>query len=38
MFDDGLKDVLAGGTGTDLFVVGGPDALDLKAGEQKLTV
>jgi serralysin len=38
VLDDGLKDVLAGGTGTDLFVAGGPDALDLKAGEQKLVV
>jgi Ca2+-binding RTX toxin-like protein len=36
--DDGLKDVLTGGVGADWFVVGAPDALDLKAGERKLTV
>jgi hypothetical protein len=36
--DDGVKDVLTGGKGTDWFVVSVPDKLELKAGEQKLTV
>jgi Ca2+-binding RTX toxin-like protein len=36
--NDGARDVLTGGLGADWFVVSAPDALDLKAGEQKLTV
>ena len=36
--DDGLKDALTGGKGDDWFVASGLDTLDLKAGEQKLTV
>jgi hypothetical protein len=38
VFDDGLKDGLVGGKGTDWFVLGSLDTLDLKTGEQKLTV
>jgi uncharacterized membrane protein len=34
--DDGVKDVLTGGKGTDFFVTGTLDTLDLKAGEQRL--
>jgi uncharacterized delta-60 repeat protein len=40
--DDGVKDVLTGSAGADWFAVSAPagaaDALDLKAGEQKLVV
>jgi hypothetical protein len=36
--DDGAKDVLTGGKGSDWFVAGSLDTLDLKAGEQKLAV
>ena len=36
--DDGVKDVLTGATGADWFVVSALDTLDLKTGEQKLTV
>jgi hypothetical protein len=35
---DAEKDVLAGGRGSDWFVGGGLDTLDLKLGEQKLAV
>lgn len=38
VFDDGVKDVLAGGRGADGFLVSALDTLDLKAGEQKVTV
>lgn len=34
--DDGVKDRLTGGKGTDWFVVSALDKLDLKTGEQKL--
>jgi fibronectin-binding autotransporter adhesin len=36
--DEGARDALVGGKGTDWFVAGALDTLDLKAGEQKLTV
>jgi Ca2+-binding RTX toxin-like protein len=36
--DDGVKDVLTGGKGTDWFVVSALDKLDLKTGEQKLVI
>ncbi|HEX3147871.1 MAG TPA: hypothetical protein VHR66_07285 [Gemmataceae bacterium] len=36
--DDGIKDVLVGAAGTDWFFVSALDTLDLKMGEQKVTV
>ncbi len=36
--DDGVKDVLIGGSGLDFFLLSVPDIFDLKSGEQGLLV
>jgi Ca2+-binding RTX toxin-like protein len=36
--DDAIRDVLTGGAGADWFVITAPDSLDLKPGEQSLSV
>jgi hypothetical protein len=36
--DDGVKDVLTGARGSDLFILSVLDTLDIKSEEQKLLV